>query len=394
MTILHVIPFLWSGAGRVVTRLCLEQSRRHDVHLVTTGCGHGSRDWPAYVRGLRSAGVAMHRVDTYARDGATFWPAVARLAALIEGVRPTLVHAHAGTPTAAVALARAGMSRAVPLVAHMYSWGQGRPSWMDTMDLWAFSRAERVICSAHAYARVLRAGGVLRRRLAYVPWGVDLPPDAPSRRRSGEPHVPVRLGFIGRLEPRKGQLLLADAVRVLAARRKVCLELAGPPADEAYARALRDRAAERPDVISLLGRVPRVGPVLARWDLLVSLSSDEGQGLAILEAMAAGVPVAALRVAGVEDYLRDGRTGTELAAGPASAIAEQIATALADRDRLTRMAGRARALVTRRYAWDRTFASLERVYAEALALRPPASAGTSIRAAISRTKRSQVKKAR
>jgi glycosyltransferase involved in cell wall biosynthesis len=125
------------------------------------------------------------------------------------------------------------------------------------------------------------------------------------------------------------------------------------------------------------------------------LSRDEGQGLAILEAMAAGVPVAALRVAGVEDYLEDGRTGMVLTPGTASSLARQLERVVGAPDALARMARRAGVLVARRYTWAATLAAIDGVYARAMqrarAARP---AGTPIRSAISRTKRSHVKKER
>ena len=46
MTIVHVIPFLWSGAGRVVIRLCEAQRRDgHAVHVVTSVKSRGLSDW-------------------------------------------------------------------------------------------------------------------------------------------------------------------------------------------------------------------------------------------------------------------------------------------------------------------------------------------------------------
>ena len=396
MTIVHVIPFLWSGAGRVVTRLCVEQARRHEVHLVTTGTGHGTRDWPAYVRAAQAAGVRMHAIDTYARDAASFWQAVRDIGDLLDLVRADLVHTHAGTPTAATVIARSRVAgRRVPLVSHMYSWGPHRPAWMDEMDLWGFSQADRVICSAHAYARRLRDGGVSPRRLAYVPWGID-PPGRREESAATRQSPIARLGFVGRIEPRKGQLLLADAVRHLARTRPVRLELVGPVADAAYGRRLAESLAARSGVVRLRGKVRDVWPVLAGWDLFVSLSGDEGQGLAVLEAMAAGVPVAALGVSGVEDYLTDGDTGAVLTPGSATTIARQLGRVLDRPDVLARMARRARALVHRRYTWAATLSAIDRVYARAIgsATAAPAPIGSPTSAPISRTNRSHVKKAR
>lgn len=94
--VLHVIPFLWSGAGGVVTRLCEVQAEKRAVAIVTTGVSGDMRDWPAYRRRLTRAGVTHHTIDFFHRDGAAFWSGVDALATLLRRIRPAIVHAHAG----------------------------------------------------------------------------------------------------------------------------------------------------------------------------------------------------------------------------------------------------------------------------------------------------------
>jgi glycosyltransferase involved in cell wall biosynthesis len=101
---------------------------------------------------------------------------------------------------------------------------------------------------------------------------------------------------------------------------------------------------------------------MRRWDLFVSLSSDEGQGLAVLEAMALGVLVAARPVAGISDFLTDGETGVAVAGASVTAAATAMRDALSNPARMTAIATRARRLVERRYSWERTVQVLEGVY--------------------------------
>jgi len=114
--------------------------------------------------------------------------------------------------------------------------------------------------------------------------------------------------------------------------------------------------------VRLHGRVANIWPALARLDLFVSLSDDEGQGLAVLEAMAAGVPVAARRVAGIEDYLTDRRTGLVLPDASAGPLAHALLAALDDEPVRRHVARRARALVAARYLWPVTLERIEAVY--------------------------------
>lgn len=359
---LHVAPFLWSGAGRVITRLCLDQRQHRPVTIVTTGASDGQRDWPSYRRALARAGVAHRRLDLYHRDAPTFWTAVERLAALLAAERPAIVHSHAGVPTAAAAMARSLSGVRTRLVAQMYSWGVGRPSWMDQQDAWAFQQADVVVCSAHAYRARLTALGVAPARLAYLPWGLDL--DALPFRGVEPPSGPPVIGFVGRIEPRKGQLALVEAfARLGPAVPDAKLVLVGPTADAEYASAVRAAVTR----LGLQGRVTLTGEVrditahVSAWHVFVSLSSDEGQGLAVLEAMALGVPVVARPVAGLEDFLVGGVTGFVVHGRSAAHAAAAMRRALAP-SATSGVVRRARRLVERRYDWRTMLHRFARLY--------------------------------
>lgn len=360
--ILHVAPFLWSGAGRVITRLCLDQRTTRPVTLVTTGRSDDQADWPAYRRDLRRAGVRHHAIDFFHRDAARFWEGVAALTAVIREEAPGVIHAHAGVPTAAAAIARERAGSRARLVAQMYSWGVGRPAWMDVQDTWAFRQADRVVCSAHAYRRLLRDAGVPAARLTYLPWGLDL--DALPFRGITPPSGGPVVGFVGRLEARKGQVALVEAFARLRRRHADArLVLVGPVAEPAYADRL-DAAIARLGVgeaVTVAGRVRDVSVHVRGWHLFVSLSSDEGQGLAVLEAMALGIPVVARPVAGLEDFLVDGRTGWTVRSDAAATVASTMHRALTSAA-TPGVVRRARTLVTRRYDWRGMLQQFHRLY--------------------------------
>jgi glycosyltransferase involved in cell wall biosynthesis len=365
MRVLHVIPFLWSGAGKVVTRLCETQRASHQVHVATSVSSKGQTDWRAYRLRLKRAGIVHHRLDTFDRSPEVMWASIEALTTLIARVEPDVLHAHAGVPAAVCAIARDSARVRPRLVAHMYSWGTGRPSWMNQMDAWAFSRADAVVVSAHAYADVLTELGVPERRLHYIPWGIDFPEAMRVTSGARRGAAPATLGFVGRIEPRKRQLDLVKAVGQLAKHRPgVRLDLVGPVADPAYAARIEHevRRARLESAVRMHGRVREVWPRLRALDLFVSLSADEGQGLAVLEAMSIGVPVASLIVPGIEDYLRPGVTGIALEDGPSHHLAAQLDAALAAPATLRRLAARAAAKTRKDYAWSRTIDRIARLY--------------------------------
>lgn len=365
--VLHVAPALWSGAGSVITRLAEHQRASGPVVVVTSDRDGIDRDWLEYRQRLRRAGVGHRRVDFLQRDAHVLRSSTMRLANLIDELRPGVIHAHAGAASLGAVLARAASHSHARVIGQMYSWGPGRPEWMNIQDTCALAETDRVICSAYAYRDLLLDYGVPRRRLVYLPWGLPLErllwrgPARVSRPNDDGP----RIGFVGRIEPRKGQLGLVQAMSHLRRRHPAArLTLVGPVADAAYAATIRACiASERlDDAVSLAGQVADVATHVQTWDLFVSLSEDEGQGLAVLEAMALGVPVITRLVAGVSDFVAPGRTGVALASASPRAVARVIAEAVADASALRRISRQARMMVERRYGWERTTAAFETLY--------------------------------
>jgi glycosyltransferase involved in cell wall biosynthesis len=365
MRVLHVAPYLWSGAGRVITRLVESQRQRHAVGVITSPSTRELRNWPAYDRSLARSGAWRSRIDVFHREADSFWPAVSAMRRAIDEFAPDVLHTHAGTPTAAALMARAASARPdIPLVAHFYSWGLGRPSWMDEMDLWAFAQADAAICSARSYREVLRAGGVARRRLRLIPWGLSI--DATGRPQRSTRRI---VGTLGRIERRKGQLALVRAFARLRSRwPEARLEIIGPVAEPRYAAQLRAAITRLKlgDAVRLTGHVADPDRYLRRWTAYVSLSSDEGQGLAVLEAMAAGVPVVALHAAGIEDYLVDGRTGWLLPRRSAAMVAARLDRLFRDPAHASRLSSHAATMVRRRFSWERTLEQINRTYRSVL----------------------------
>ncbi len=367
--ILHIIPFLWSGAGSVVTRLCEEQRQHGPVAIVTSGrTDDGQSDWESYRRRLRRAGVTHHTIDFFHRSDGMFWSSVSTLADVIRDLRPGVIHAHAGVPSCGAVAARAITNSRARIIGQMYSWGPNRPEWMNVQDTWGLGQTDRVVCSARAYWDLLVRYGVPRRKLVYLPWGLpldQLTPRPPTRDRDNPVGEAPVIGFVGRIEPRKGQRdLVAAFARVRRAYPGARLELVGPVADEAYAAATRAEidAAGVIDAVTMTGEVPAPSARVRKWDLFVSLSSDEGQGLAVLEAMALGVPVVARPVAGISDFLTHGRTGIAIPRSGAAAAAGTMLQVIADADLRKLVVRGARRLVERRYAWSTTLKAFDRLY--------------------------------
>jgi glycosyltransferase-like protein len=191
------------------------------------------------------------------------------------------------------------------------------------------------------------------------------------RRRAGAADRPLILS-VGGIEPRKGSDTLVQAIAALKkAGRDPVLAVVGGHSFQDY-RPYRDRVlASLPglglrldDDVVLVGTVPDAE--LPAWyaaaDLLAFPSTKEGWGLAVLEAMSAGLPVVASDLPVFGEYLTSGRDALLVPVDDASALAAALAAVLDDPDLAASL--RAKALATaRRFTWARSAAEHQAIYA-------------------------------
>jgi glycosyltransferase involved in cell wall biosynthesis len=195
-------------------------------------------------------------------------------------------------------------------------------------------RASRVIAITEALARFqVERVGIPVGKLVVIPYGLDdLPAPWGENPRDAVPPDARVLLAVCRLEEQKG---VDVAVRALARvrEREPGAELVvlgdGPerPRLEALAGELRVP-------VHLPGRVPDVAAWLRRAALLVHPVRWEGFGLAVLEAMLAGLPVVASRVSSLPELVADGETGVLVQPDDPEALATGIEGGLEARARL------------------------------------------------------------
>ncbi|MES2995298.1 MAG: glycosyltransferase family 4 protein [Verrucomicrobiota bacterium] len=139
-------------------------------------------------------------------------------------------------------------------------------------------------------------------------------PNAVDRRffdlQGTKPEIP-RLLFVGSLDERKNPLGLLQSCEELLRAGTCTLALAGNLRDDTvYSRAVLDLAASMPGV-TLLGFLDRdaLAAEFEKSSLLVLPTFEDNCPMVVLEAMAAGIPVAASRVGGIPDLVEDSVTG-------------------------------------------------------------------------------------
>jgi glycosyltransferase involved in cell wall biosynthesis len=298
---------------------------------------------------------------------------VLSLRRLIRQESPDVVHAHA---TKAGLLARLARSRGVPVVYSPHSFvfqdmaGVARRLAVG-MERFLARRTSRFVFVSPAEAEVARRElGVNPEACRVVPnglptdWADRLRPRAEVRCEWGAAAGAAVLVVPARLVPQKGHDWLFRALAALSpppGTLQVRLMGGGP-----MAPALQ-RLAEQLGIAPLLvwdGYVPDAGDLLAGADLVCLPSRHEGLSYALLETLAAGVPLVLSDVPGNVPDPGIRQVARFVPLGDVSALAEALRAFLADPGPWRERAQGGPELVRRHWSLERQVAGLVRCYRE------------------------------
>jgi glycosyltransferase involved in cell wall biosynthesis len=318
---------------------------------------------------------------------------VAGAARLVAALAPRvdLVHAHQLLSPSSAALLLKALA-GTPVLLNPHACGAIGDVGVLSSTVLGRLRLRATVARADAFVAIsgpihaeLREAGVPEERILTIPNGVDLDrfrpadPDerAALRRALGLPPGPLVV-YTGRLAPEKGvDLLLAAWPGVIAQLPAARLWLLGEGAE----RARLEEAARRTgiaDSVTLPGSAADVAPFVRAADAAVLPSRTEGMPVALLEAMACGVPAVATAVGGSVEVLRDGVTGRLVPPERPDALAEGLLEAL--REPAARERARvARDEVTARYGLDRVADTFLEVYSRLRRNEPAAGGGAESR---------------
>jgi glycosyltransferase involved in cell wall biosynthesis len=289
--------------------------------------------------------------------------------------KPDVVHTH--TAKAGAVGRAAARCAGVPAVVHTFHGHVLRGYFPRPVE--AFFRAverglaritDRIVTLSPALKADLAAMGIAGpEKIEVVPLGMDLDPLLRCDSRRGElraelgigPEGPL-VGIVGRLVPIKNHRLFLEAARSMVdsgfpARFVVVGD--GQLRDPLQAYASELGIADR---VRFLGWRKDMVPVYAGLDLLALTSDNEGTPVTVIEAMAAGVPVAATAVGGVPDVVRDGETGRLVPAGDPAAMGRAWRAALTEKTPAERMALRARSEAVERFGRERMLSAMASLY--------------------------------
>lgn len=284
--------------------------------------------------------------------------------------RPALVHTHLVLPSQFAARLAAASLR-IPLVAH-YHIAPGFPkstlrrrAYLTIDQLGARWLTAMNVAVSESVAD--RLGGVSRRNSRVVPNGVPVPlaPRLEPSRKT--------VAVIGRIARAKGQDLALEAIATLARERPETFDLriVGSALDHADQRFLAELM-ETAQARGLGARFEVSAAVQCMdntyneaWCVLIPSRSGEGMPLVMLEAMAAGIPTIATRLAGVPEVIVDNESGLLVPTEDVDGIVEALDSLLSDESRRQRIGNAARQCVIAKHTIERVAKDIAEIYAGA-----------------------------
>jgi glycosyltransferase involved in cell wall biosynthesis len=210
-------------------------------------------------------------------------------------------------------------------------------------------------------------------QFAVVPSGIDLNRFSQARINGrqvpewfGCPSDAIIVGSVGWLTDVKGHRYLLEAAQKIT---QTCPDLhivivgSGNQHD-----ALRQQATQLglEASVHLLGHRDDIETCLAGFDLFVLPSSNEGMGRALIEAMAAGLPVIATKVGGIPALVNHGVNGLLVPSGDAQALADALRSILEHPDMARKLGEAARQSIGARFGTSYMVQAIETLYEETL----------------------------
>lgn len=384
MRVLHVIASIaprYGGPSRAVQDICRSMAARgHEVELFTTN-QDGEAALPVQLRvplataGYHTTFFGFSGPPAYSISWGLGEALVRRMADF------DIVHIHSLYLFHTVAAATIARRRHVPYIIRPHGtldhYHRKRHPWRKRLYSALVERRNLDGAAAIHYMteqerREAEETGI-RAPGCVLPLGIDVDlyaqpadeRDLPAAIPRGVPLVT----FMGRLAQKKGVDMVVEAFgRVIREGGRAHLVLAGPDSDglqEQLERQVRELGiADRVTFTGMLLEAPKLA-LLQRSRMFVLPSHDENFGVAVVEALAAGVPVVISRGVAIHPDIDAARAGL-VVDRTTEGVADAIDRLLSDDAMAKRMARAAVVLARERYALDAMGEGLERMYEFAL----------------------------
>jgi len=297
MKVAIIVPvFLTGGAENMASLLALELHRQQvDVEVISM---YPRQDHP-FEKRLEEAGIPLHYMD---KDGKGSIAALARLWKCLNGIRPDVVHTHIYATFYAIPWVL--LHRVIQVHTIHTCPGKDFPRKLNRLLSFMTRLRKMVLVAVSEKNRELGVTyyGVTEEWVRCVNNPVDI---ARFRKTEREEDGLVVFANVSRQDENKNQIMAIRALKnILPQVPEARLLLVGSGPRHSYLQQ-EVRAMGLASLVELPGETARPEDFLARADVYVSTSNNEGLPLSMLEAEAAGLPVIATKVGGVGDIVRD-----------------------------------------------------------------------------------------
>ncbi|MBN1592194.1 MAG: glycosyltransferase [Candidatus Coatesbacteria bacterium] len=354
------------GIERLITDMCrvLIRCGKYDISI----CCLLSKDGP-FLNDIESMGVAVY--ECLRRSSWRFVKFTRNLTDLMRVIRPDIVHSHlhwsvpsqvlaaraSGVPSIIITRHRIAVRTGLSLARQRIYAGLMRRS----INLFtAVSEAVRDNIAQHGWA-------TSDDNIAVIPNGIDLSvfgsnslDNDTAKRRLGLGTKPI-VGTVGSLRPDKGHKYLIEASRKILDTGIDCrFVIIGSGNLQAE---LEDQISKLGLVadVSLLGSQRDIPELLSALDVFVLPSVSEGQGIALVEALASGLLCIGSNVGGIPEVLDGGRAGILVPPKDPQALAKAIIEVLSNKERAMQLSAAAKERA-KAFSIETCVAEYEKIY--------------------------------
>jgi glycosyltransferase involved in cell wall biosynthesis len=298
---------------------------------------------------------------------------ILRILIWLRRLKPDVIHSHELLlPTTAAVVAKYWLG--TPLVATAHNSGlflgeveRLKRSFLGKQRIVRLhQKVDKFVAISQLIDSELAAIDIPADQRILIPNGVDVTCFTPLaldekralRKKLDLPDVPIAI-FTGRLasEKRVGDLLaIWPAVRKVHSQALLVIVGTGP-----LESALREAAVPG---VRFVGSTSNVAPYLQTADLFILPSVAEGLSVALLEAMATGLPIIATNVGGIHDLITHSENGWLIPPDNNTALQDAVSNMLGNQNRCIDFGQRGREIIVRKYSVSAVATRLGTVYSQ------------------------------
>jgi glycosyltransferase involved in cell wall biosynthesis len=360
--LLHFITELSTGGAQVALLRLIERLDCEKYNIQVACLYNGDREIAVKIRAL---GIPVTDLGMRTK---LHWGAFIHLLRLLLEFKPHILHTwmfHANLPGRIL-----GRMARVPIIISSERTMGMENHWRLLTNYLTGILADRIVCVSQNVAFYAQNKiGLPKEKLIVIPNGIDpadfndLPNRESARENLGLPGG-VLVGSIGRAQKVKGFDILIKAFQHVSDRFPEAILIIAGGGPELKALQEQSRKTQNPKSIIFLENVDETKPMLASLDIYVQPSRFEGMPNAVLEAMAAGLPVVATTVGGIPDIIQDGITGILVPSEEVNLLSDALIRMILEPDLRLKLAQAGQEYVCQHFTIQETAAKTETVYTE------------------------------